>query len=92
MTGLLITLGDQKAILFYLGFFHAFVDLSTLTSVDIGIVIPIAALSVGSAKLAYAFMASRAGVLTSGSRARRGLNIAAAAVMIGVGVFLIAVD
>ncbi len=28
LTGLLITLGDQKAILFYLGFFPAFIDLS----------------------------------------------------------------
>ena len=31
MTGLLITLGDQKAILFYLGFFPAFVDLSKMS-------------------------------------------------------------
>jgi threonine/homoserine/homoserine lactone efflux protein len=92
MTGLMITLGDQKAILFYLGFFPAFVDLSTLTSVDVGIVILIAALSVGSAKLVYAYIASRAGVLTDSSRARRGLSIAAAGVMIGVGVYLLSMD
>ena len=31
LTGFLITLGDQKAILFYLGFFPAFIDLSRMT-------------------------------------------------------------
>jgi threonine/homoserine/homoserine lactone efflux protein len=34
LTGFLITLGDQKAILFYLGFFPAFVDLSRMTPAD----------------------------------------------------------
>jgi threonine/homoserine/homoserine lactone efflux protein len=88
MTGLLVTLSDQKAILFYLGFFPAFVDLSTLTYVDTGIIILIAALAVGSAKLVYALMASRAGMLTNSSRARKGLDVAAASVMICVGFFL----
>ena len=31
ISGLFITLGDQKAILFYLGFFPAFIDLSRVT-------------------------------------------------------------
>ena len=31
MVGLLITLADQKAVLFYLGFFPAFVDLATIS-------------------------------------------------------------
>ena len=44
MTGLLITLGDQKAILFYLGFFPAFIDLSNMTPADTLIIIVIAAL------------------------------------------------
>ena len=51
MTGLLITLGDQKAILFYLGFFPAFIDLSNMTPADTLIIIVIAALGVGGAKL-----------------------------------------
>ena len=33
LAGFLITLGDQKAILFYLGFFPAFINLSTMTPV-----------------------------------------------------------
>ena len=92
MTGLLITLGDQKAILFYLGFFPAFVDLTALTPVDTGIIITISALAVASAKLVYALMACRLGMLQDSARARRGLNIAAASVMMCVGVFLMTMD
>ena len=36
LTGLLITLGDQKAVLFYIGFLPAFVDLANLTVTDTG--------------------------------------------------------
>jgi len=87
MTGLLITLGDQKAILFYLGFFPAFMDLKALTMLDALIVILIAAVAVGSVKLGYAWAASRAGALV-GVRVGRPLNIVAACVMIVVGAVL----
>lgn len=89
MTGLLITLGDQKAILFYLGFFPAFMDLRALTVLDALIVIAIAAVAVGGVKLAYAYAASRAGALV-GAKVGRTLNIVAACVMIVVGVAVIA--
>lgn len=88
LTGLFITLGDQKATLFYLGFFPAFVDLSQVSWVDTGIIIAIATLAVGSVKLIYAFMANKARLMIS-SKITKGLNIAAGCVMIIVGVFLI---
>lgn len=88
MTGLLITLGDQKAILFYLGFFPAFVDLARMTWLDAVMLIVIAAIAVGGVKLAYAVAADRAGVLL-GSRFARALNLVAACVMIGIGLFLL---
>ncbi|MBE9225579.1 LysE family translocator [Phormidium sp. LEGE 05292] len=88
LTGLFITLGDQKATLFYLGFFPAFVDLSQVSWFDTGIIIAIAILAVGGVKLGYAFMANRARLLIS-SKITKGLNIAAGCVMIAVGVFLI---
>lgn len=87
MTGLLITLGDQKAILFYLGFFPAFMDLKALTVLDALIVIIITAVAVGGVKLAYAYAASRAGALV-GAKTGRTLNIIAACVMIVVGVLV----
>lgn len=88
LAGLLLTLGDQKAILFYLVFFPAFVDLARLTVPDIAAILVIAAVSVGAAKLAYAGMAARAGVLFSPRTGAR-LNAVAAGILIVVGVILV---
>jgi len=89
LSGLLITLGDQKAILFYLGFFPAFIDLSTMTPLDTLIIVLIAILGVGGAKLVYAYLADRASALFRNSRALHGINILAACIMITVGVALL---
>lgn len=88
LTGLLITLGDQKATLFYLGFFPAFLDLSKISYFDAGIIIATTTVAVGGVKMAYAFLADRARVLMN-SKIRQGMNIAAGMVMIAVGVFLV---
>jgi len=89
LTGLLITLADQKAILFYLGFFPAFIDLSRMTVTDTLIIVIIAIIGVGGAKLAYALLAVRARELFRNSRALRGINALAACVMILVGIALL---
>jgi len=89
LTGFLITLGDQKAILFYLGFFPAFIDLERMTPVDTLLIILIAIIGVGGAKLVYAYLADRAGRILANPRAIRGLNLLAAAIMIAVGVVLL---
>ena len=89
LTGFLITIGDQKAILFYLGFFPAFIDLSTITPADTLIIILIAIVGVGGAKLVYAFLADRASLLLRDSRALHGINMLAACVMIAVGIALL---
>lgn len=87
LTGLLITLGDQKATLFYLGFFPAFLDISEVSYWDMSIIIAITIAAVGSVKLGYAFMAHRARLLIS-SKARKRINVAAGGVTIAVGIFL----
>ena len=89
LTGLLITLGDQKAILFYLGFFPAFIDLSRMTPIDTLLIILIATVAVGGAKLVYAWLADRASLIFDNSIAVRGLNIFAAGIMIVVGMALL---
>ncbi|MBD1906421.1 MULTISPECIES: LysE family transporter [Cyanophyceae] len=88
LTGLFITLGDQKATLFYLGFFPAFVDISKISYWDTLIIITITIVAVGGVKLGYAFLADRARFFIS-SKVRKRINIAAGCVMIGVGVFLL---
>ena len=89
LTGFLITLGDQKAIFFYLGFFPACIDLSTMTPLDTLIIVLIAIVGVGGAKLVYAFLADRASVMFKDSRALRGMNALAAGIMIAVGIALL---
>jgi threonine/homoserine/homoserine lactone efflux protein len=88
LSGLLLTLGDQKAILFYLGFFPAFVDLAMLTVADVLAVIVIAVIAVGGVKLAYAAAAGRAGAVT-GPRLGRRLNRLAGGVLLAVGTYLV---
>ncbi|MBW4575609.1 MAG: LysE family translocator [Aphanothece sp. CMT-3BRIN-NPC111] len=88
LTGLLITLGDQKATLFYLGFFPAFVDIYKISYFDTGIIIAITIVAVGGVKIGYAFMAHRARLLIS-FKIRKRINIAAGCVMLAVGIFLI---
>ena len=90
LSGFLITLADQKAILFYLGFFPAFIDLSLMTPTDTLIVIIIAIIGVGGAKLVYAWLADRASLLFKNTQAVRGINMLAGGVMIAVGMFLLA--
>ena len=85
VTGLLITLADQKAILFYLGFFPAFLDLTALSAWDIGVVMLIAIVSIAIAKLTYAYLAHKAGVLI-GASASRALMLLAGGIMVLVGV------
>lgn len=88
LAGLLITLGDQKATLFYLGFFPAFLDMSEISYVETAVVVATAIVAVGGVKLAYAFMANSAKFLVS-PRVKNSLNTAAGCVMIAVGVFVI---
>ena len=88
LTGLLVTLADQKAILFYLGFFPAYFDMSTITIIDTGIIILIATMAI-STKLVYAFTADRASLFVQNPAIITGLNRLAGSIIIIVGVFLV---
>jgi threonine/homoserine/homoserine lactone efflux protein len=88
MTGLLITISDQKALLFYLGFFPAFLDLAALTALDIGLVALLSAVAVGGVKLGYAYAAARTR-LKLGSRTSERSSVLAACIMITIGTIMI---
>ncbi|MEQ8281375.1 MAG: LysE family transporter [Parvibaculum sp.] len=88
MAGFLLTLGDQKAILFYLGFFPAFLDLASMTAGDAVAIVAIAIVAVGGVKLAWAFAAARTGA-AAGPRLARALNIAAATALSGAAAWLL---
>ncbi|PAX52042.1 LysE family translocator [Brunnivagina elsteri] len=87
-TGLLITLADQKATLFYLGFFPAFVDMTKVSPLDTGIIIATTIFAVGGVKIIYAAIASHARLLI-GERLTKYFNFLAGCIMLGVGLFLL---
>ena len=60
-----------------------------MTPVDTLVIILIAIVGVGGAKLIYAWLADRASLIFRNTRAIRALNIFAALVMIAVGVALL---
>ena len=86
--GLFSTLGDQKALLFYFGFFPAFLDLEALSWTDAFWVSLVALLAVGGVKLLYAALAARAGRLL-GASGGRWLNRLAALMLFGVALVLL---
>jgi len=88
LTGLLITLADQKATLFYLGFLPAFVDVSNISYLDTLIVIAIAILTVGGVKLIYAFIADKSRLLVN-KKANKIINFLAGCLTIFIGIILI---
>ncbi|BAQ60076.1 Mll4618 protein [Geminocystis sp. NIES-3708] len=87
LTGLSITLADQKAILFYLGFFPAFVNLSQISYLDIGIILTTAIIAVGGVKIIYALMADKIRLFFD-DKTRKKINILAGGMMIFIGLFL----
>ncbi|HMO03959.1 MAG TPA: LysE family translocator [Kiritimatiellia bacterium] len=69
VAGLVLTLADQKAILFYLGFFPAFFDVPALGAGEIAVIVAVTAVCVGGVKLVYAALAGRAAAWLSSGRA-----------------------
>ena len=89
LTGLLITLGDQKAVLFYIGFLPAFVDLANLTVTDTGLIIAIAICAAGGVKLAYAYMSAKVQRLLQRPRVHTENNRSPGRAMILTGAYLV---
>lgn len=89
LAGLAITLADQKAILFYLGFFPSLINLTVITGADTMLIVAIASLAVGSAKLLYAYLAARGSTLSTGAGFKRGIRAAAGGLLIAVAIYIV---
>lgn len=89
LSGLVLTLGDVKAILFYASLFPAFVDLAAITASDIAIIVVLTVVSVGGVKLGYACLATKIVSSARAFRGRRSLKATAGGLMAVTGAYLI---
>ncbi|NOX33773.1 MAG: LysE family translocator [Deltaproteobacteria bacterium] len=85
-TGFLITLSNPKVILFYCGFLPSFMDLASLSLIDILVVVTTVLIVLSSVLSFYAFLANRARSLFLSKRSVKRLNRTAGGVMIATGV------
>ncbi len=90
LSGLLLTLGDVKAIFFYASLFPAFVDLATLQASDIAIISLLTVVAVGGVKLGYAYFARVAVSYARNLKAGRAVKVTAGGFMVGAGAYLVA--
>ncbi len=67
--GLLTTLSNPKAVLFYVSFFPAFLDLSQVSYFDIGIILLVVTIAVGGVMVMYAYMVHKTGSFIKDSAA-----------------------
>jgi len=89
MSGLFLTLGDIKAILFYASLFPAFVDMSNLRASEIIAIVIVTIFAVGGVKIFYALAAQK---ITARFRSRNSQKLArtsAGCCMVGAGTYII---
>jgi threonine/homoserine/homoserine lactone efflux protein len=85
LSGLFITLGNPKAILFYVGFFPAFIDVAEVTFFDTGLIIFAATLAFGSVNMCYSLLAVKAKNTFRSPHASNVINKTAGAIMVSAG-------
>jgi len=89
-SGLLLTLGDAKAIFFYASVLPMFLDLTALTAIEIGAVSAITMISVGSVKSCYAIGGRKLAQFAEGFACQRKLKIASGSFMVAAGAYIFA--
>lgn len=89
LSGLALTLGDIKAILFYASLFPAFVDIASLTRSDGVLIMLVTVVAVGGVKVAYALAANRIACLSKDVVFRQEARVAAGGLLVGAGGYLI---
>ncbi|WP_405233999.1 LysE family translocator [Lentisalinibacter salinarum] len=90
VAGFALTLGDVKAILFYLSLFPMFVDLSALQAVDVMAIVCITVTSVGGVKMLYALSARKLATMARELKIERAARKTAGTIMLGAGSYIIA--
>ncbi len=88
-SGLFITLGNPKVIIFYLGFLPVFMNLEVLTTIDVILVVFIVTITLAVVILTYAYLAAKSKKLFKSKKSMQKLNKISGGVMMGAGGLLI---
>lgn len=88
VAGLLTTLSNPKAILFYVSFFPAFIDLTVVNGIDLGIILLVAAISVGGVMSTYVYLANTTGSRLKESSISKQVKYSSGAILIGSGAYV----
>ncbi|EAQ03035.1 transporter, LysE family protein [Pseudooceanicola batsensis HTCC2597] len=88
VAGLVVILGNPKAILFYMGVLPGFFDLTAVTIADIAAIMSVSMLVPFVGNLIFALMVDRVRRLLASGRAMRRTNIGAGGLMILVGLVI----
>ncbi len=89
LAGFILTLGDVKAIVFYVSLLPVFIDLSALQVAEILAVICVTVVSVGGVKVLYALSATKLANLARELKFESAARKTAGGFMIGAGTYLI---
>jgi len=89
MVGFVLTLGDIKAIIFYASLLPVFVDLSTIQSSDILVLILITVFGVGGVKTIYVIFSNRVAAYAQKTNMEVTARKAVGGLMVGAGGYLI---
>ena len=88
LVGLVIGLANPKAILFYMGFFPAFVELSNIGAHEVMIILLTSTFAVGGVLSAYALAGAKARHVFKGDKARTRMNRLSSTILASCGVLL----
>ena len=89
LAGFILTLGDVKAVVFYVSLFPVFIDLSALQVPEILIIIFVTVAGVGGVKVLYALSATKVANFARELKFESAARRTAGGLMVGAGTYLI---
>ena len=85
IAGFIVTISAPRAILFYVSFLPNVIDLNKAKVPDVLLLMLIAAIAVGGAKLPYALLAYKSSLFLQEEKPKRVMNVLAGVVMLLIG-------
>jgi threonine/homoserine/homoserine lactone efflux protein len=89
VAGLFTTLGNPKVMIFYMSIFPAFLDLSIVSYLDLGLILLLVLVSVGGVMLLYVCLASKASSLVNESQSSNAIKLCSGAMLVGSGAYIV---